>query len=492
MEIHKVHPSQRRVSCELCRKNKAKCQRVQPEDPKCLRCTLNNLFCHAGQQKKVGRPKRKEAASSSAVKKSRLTKPRRPANNPESVSPTADLSEDGNETSVRALAARSNVNGSFTRIATAKHIPSHASHPHAEVQSLVYTSVSNTHDLEWLGWPSFITDRWFHEIIQGAGRGRIITDAEFGPPPDEGAAWPSLRTTQAFANSNAYNRASAASNTADQAQAQGSSARNNTQSSTDHPSPSTYGLTRKKRPFPFGMGRPPAYYVHENKFSSDPSDATTRNMGIDGMGAIVKLTRIAQGLRLRSALVQTNRSILSLNFLVHREGPFFIESYSLSEFVMSATQELVQIVTALSIRKPDKPSTAYLVSAITDIYCRILAFFQLFLEHLTDRAERQDDHPVIPIPGLTFNGTILTGPCTQGVLFSSSSFYLLGRLEHVLGLDPMSGGTGFLSTEQIDVFCDKLDRSQDLAQGKGIMRPADVRKLYARVATVLEQLSANE
>jgi hypothetical protein len=495
-QVHPVHPSQRRVSCELCRKNKAKCQRLQPEDPKCLRCTLNNLLCDAGQQKKVGRPKRKEAASSSAVKKSRLTKPRRPANNPESVSPTAALSKDGNETSVRALTASSNVDGSFTRIATAKHIPSHASHPHAEVQSLVSTSVSSTHDLEWLGWPSFIADRWFHENIQGARRGRIVADAELGSPPDEGAAWPSLPTswitTKAFAKINVYNRSSAASDTVDQSQARSSSARLNPQPSIDHSSPSTYGLTRKKSPLPFGIGRPPAYYVHENKFSSDPSDATTSNMGIDGMGAIIKLTRIAQGLRLRSALVQTNRSILSLNFLVHREGPFFIESYSLSEFVMTATQELVQIVTALSICKSDEPSTAYLVSAITDIYSRVLAFFQLFLEHLTDRAERQDDHPVIPIPGLTFNGIILAGPCTQGVLFSSSSFYLLGRLEHVLGLDPMSGGTGFLSTEQIDVLCDKLDRSQDLAQGKGIMRPTDVRKLYARVAAVLEQLSAHE
>jgi hypothetical protein len=224
---------------------------------------------------------------------------------------------------------------------------------------------------------------------------------------------------------------------------------------------------------------------------------TTGDVDIDGMGATIRLARIIQGLRLLSAMVQTNRSLLSLNFLTHREGAFFLESYSLCEYVVTSTQELVQIVAALLYRrqpasKPDEQLPAHLVRTITDIYCRILSFFQLILEHLTDRAERQDDHAVIPIPGLMFNGTVQIGPCTQGVLFSSSTFYLLGRLDDVLGLDPITRGTGLLSTSQIDVLCDKLDRSEDLTQGKGIMRPADGRRLYARVATVLEQLSANE
>jgi hypothetical protein len=56
----------------------------------------------------------------------------------------------------------------------------------------------------------------------------------------------------------------------------------------------------------------------------------------------------------------------------------------------------------------------------------------------------------------------------------------------------MSGCTGLLSTEQVDVVFDKIDRGEDLARGKGIMRPADVKRLYARVAAVLEKLSANE
>jgi hypothetical protein len=126
-----------------------------------------------------------------------------------------------------------------------------------------------------------------------------------------------------------------------------------------------------------------------------------------------------------------------------------------------------------------------------DVYCRILSFFQLFLEHLTDRAERYASDPVVPIPGLMFNGVVLTGPCTQGVLFSSSIYHILGRLENLLGLES-TFGNGLLSSEQLDELCNKLDQSNDLAQNRGIMRPADLRKLYAQVAAVLEQLSAIE
>jgi hypothetical protein len=99
---------------------------------------------------------------------------------------------------------------------------------------------------------------------------------------------------------------------------------------------------------------------------------------------------------------------------------------------------------------------------------------------------------VIPIPGLTFNGVVLTGACTQGVLWSSTTYHLLGQLEDVLGLDAMSGGNGLLSTTQIELLCSKLDKSNDLVQSRGIMRPADVRKLFAQVATVLERLAVDE
>jgi hypothetical protein len=476
MEIHQVHPTQRRVSCELCRKNKVKCQRAQPDDTKCIRCTSNDLTCDSGQQRKVGRPKRKEPASSSAVDKS-WTDKRKQSFHPTSTQATVRFTESLD-------VARS--------VSAADHLPFHA---HAEVRSHVSASISRTRNSGWLQFPTFMTNSWCHENLPEAGRGRIITDAEFCSPSDGSAAVPSGIPMKAHANRAARSITPATLSRSKQPLLEDSVA-------WIYPEPSidlrVYGLTGKKQPLPFGIDRPPTYYVHENRFSSTPSDVMTSDVNVGGKGVMARLVRIVQGLRLRSAMVQANRPLVSLNSLVHREGPFFIETYSLCEYVMTATQDLVEIVTILllygpqSTCKPDDQSSAHLIPMITDTYCRILSFLQLFLEHLTDRAERQGSDPVVPIPGLTFNGVLLPGPCTQGVLFSSSTFYLLGRLDNVLGLDPMVGGTGLLAAEQIDVLYDKLDRSEDLAQDKGIMRPADVRKLYARVAMVLEQLSTNE
>ncbi|KAF4448562.1 c6 zinc finger domain protein [Fusarium austroafricanum] len=61
-----VHPLQRRVACEACRKHKARCQRFNKDDLKCARCKLLDLECTTGQQKNIGRPRRTAA---SAVKK---------------------------------------------------------------------------------------------------------------------------------------------------------------------------------------------------------------------------------------------------------------------------------------------------------------------------------------------------------------------------------------------------------------------------------------
>ncbi|KAF5671261.1 c6 zinc finger domain-containing protein [Fusarium heterosporum] len=62
------HPSQRRFACETCRKQKSRCQRFKPEDPKCARCTLLNLECSNGQQRSIGRPRRTAASITSLTK----------------------------------------------------------------------------------------------------------------------------------------------------------------------------------------------------------------------------------------------------------------------------------------------------------------------------------------------------------------------------------------------------------------------------------------
>lgn len=242
----------------------------------------------------------------------------------------------------------------------------------------------------------------------------------------------------------------------------------------------------------FGIGRQSTYYVHENSFSSDPGSLAFSKIAIDITDAMVRLANIDQGLQKRGVLVKNNRSKLDLNMLIYREGPLFIESHSLAEYAMDASQEFLQILTSLRdsrqlhYRRNEESSTS-VVKAITGVYCRILSFYELFLEHLTARTERLASEPVIPIPGLMFNGMPLNGPCAQGVLFCSTCLNLLGKLEHVLGLTS-DYSRGLLSPKEIDVLLDTLVGSTDLAFSEGIMRPEDVKKLFVQAANVLERL----
>jgi hypothetical protein len=481
-----IHPSQRRISCELCRKNKAKCQRMQPEDPKCVRCTLTNVVCDSGQQRKVGRPKRKAPdLSSTAVDSLFVAKRGKQDVHEKPRTDVTKIFNDYETTFIQSLPGYSSVCEASTQLHLADHA---ASQRYTNLRSVMSTSVP---DLEFPGWPSFMTDRWCHRVIPGAASGRTLTDPDFGLRRSASLPYTQVSPAREIPNRDAYDPPLAPLSPMDQAVIQGSLAWINPEFLIPPSMPSSYPSSKKKDPLPFGIGRPPAYYFHTNQFSSDPEDVVSGNTGSDGSGAMVRLISIVYGLRLRSTLVQSNRSRMNLSLLIHREGPLFIGNHSLAEYIMVATQELVHTIASLLNKPRSTQLSECLVATITDVYCRVLSFFELFLEHLTDRAERMGTDPVVPIVGLTFNGRVLTGACTQGTLFSSTVFYLLGRLENVIGLDSTSEG-GLLSKDQIDTLCNKLDGSDDLAQSRGIMRPADVRKLYAQVSAVLEQLSLLE
>lgn len=338
-----------------------------------------------------------------------------------------------------------------------------------------------------------MTDRWCNKMLPS---GRILTESESSSPPDTAPKHPTQLPVGEPWNEDPNELLFP--NVMDQAIFQGSLAWINPDLWTSPGPFPFYGKVKRKekRTLPFGIGKQHAYYAHENMFSSDPRDAAPGIIRVDPSSAMVRLLSIVYGLRLRSTLVQTNNSRMNLSLLIHRRGPLFIGTYSLSEYVMTSAQELEQLAAILLSKtgtacRPEGQFSACLLSTVVDVYCRILSFFELFLEHLTDRAERYASDPVVPIPGLMFNGVVLTGPCMQGVLFSSSIHQILGRLEDLLGLGPISG-YGLLSSDQLEELCTKLDQTNDLAQGRGIMRPADMKKLYAQVATVLEQLAVNE
>lgn len=488
-----LHPSQRRFSCELCRKSKARCQRIHPDDPSCVRCTLANALCHPGEQRKVGRPKRKAPGSPSAVASLPVTNRRKQSTNPSSRSQTNKQSRDHGEPSMPSLQGCFDEHGMSAQVHKEQET---AAYRNATAQSIASATIPMTSGHVLLGRPSMLADHWCRSLVPGNARGYILPDPGLDSVHNAVAGYPTMPPLQEAPQTATPAHTPALPQVIDQIHFYSSlSPIDPNLWISPLPAPG-YSLTKKKCTLPFGIGRAAAYYVHENGFSSDPRDAVLSDLGSDGSGAMVILFRIIDGLRLRSTVVQAALPRMSLSLLIHRRGPLFVGNYSLAEYVMSAAQDLAHVATSLlnqsgSVYRPDEKLSALLVPTIMDVYCRILSFIQFLLEYLTDRAERYASDPVIPIHGLTFNGIVLTGPCTQGTLFCSSVYYLLLRLENVFGLDSVSGN-GLLSTNQIDVLCSILDESDDLVQSKGIMRPTDLRKLYARVATVLERLATTE
>jgi hypothetical protein len=242
------------------------------------------------------------------------------------------------------------------------------------------------------------------------------------------------------------------------------------------------------------------YFDIENRtITSSTAPATINHSSQPDI--LYTLSKLSLELDLRRVVIEYNRSSLDLDTMIYQHGPLFINNYTLGEFLISATQEFLQVSTRIQESIKSKANTEFVPASmpehlsharacnITSIFTMLLSFYELFLEHLTSRIERISTRPVAPIPGLTFNGQLLARPCDQGVLFSQVALNLLERLESVLGIVTKGERAGLLSPGQIEYLWGQLDSSDGVASGSGIMRPADVKSLFRKVAAVFERLS---
>ena len=482
-----IHPSQRRISCEACRKSKTKCQRLRVDDVKCIRCTLANADCDTGTQRKVGRPKRKAVAFSVPEDPS-ATKRKKISADSESHANLANedsLVQHGTELSEIHLEFPEIHDAPSQDYVETKRVSDHQS----ATQPAVFAPISAMPDLAPGEWPTAVGDIWYDSALSQAVSSRICKRTVPVTRHDTNA-------TAAMFNDNISlgppgNINWVLSDFMDEVLSHNSRSWIKPDFAITSETTSNYSLAKKrKHSLPFGMGRPPAYYIHENQFSTNPADVS---INISFKEPIVTLLSIVHGLRFRSNKVQAKRSQLDLSHLIQREGSLFIGTFSLVEYVMVSTEQLVHIGAHL-LNTPDSTHrnngklSIPLVSIVMDVYCLILAFLELLLECLTHRAEHIATTPVKPVPGLRFDGVVIPGAGSQGTLICSSIFYLLGRAEDVLGL----AGDGLFSASQIAMLERKLDTSDGLVQTKGVMRPADVKKLFMRVTNILEQLAATE
>lgn len=243
------------------------------------------------------------------------------------------------------------------------------------------------------------------------------------------------------------------------------------------------------------------------------------------------------------AAAEANKDTLDFKRMVYRESPLFIDNLTLAEFMLGAFQEFMMILTQLrdsrprptrgSFRTPQPTSSAHpelsLVSSqidygqggqhshnynygstaathpfaasepllaplaltITSIFVQLMSLCELTVTHVTVGIERHAVEPIKPIPGLTFGGFALGGPCTQGLLYFNVVVHLLERIERILGIGmvPEGGGAGLLSARQMDVLWGELDGRGSGAHGRGAMRPMYVREAFDKIGQRLKQLS---
>ncbi|KAJ8099521.1 hypothetical protein POJ06DRAFT_198709 [Lipomyces tetrasporus] len=465
-----VHPTQRRFACEICRKHKSRCLRLYPNDSKCARCTLLGVECTAGQQKKVGRPRRAAASADEATKDS------------ENSHSTIDDS--------RAARVEEMVS---SQPASKEPSWSNRFSPAPTLVPILITTRDDGFSAATT-WPAIGVDSL--NPLQKPGKGSLSWDA----PND-------LETCS-------------------------TSTRNSVLGIT---APTSHSLNTPLTGMTASSPADSIYYPQADSLMI-PGPTQVAVDGIAASEAMAKLSKINLNLHVRVAAAEANRAILDFNGLIFKEGPLYIDNFTLAEFVLGASQEFLLILTRLlanratrgllcaqqptrstypdllplsssqshqsSLYNSTVPSSSYpfaaselllapLTLTITSIFIQLISLYELTLEHLTARIERIATEPIAPIPGLTFGGLPLAGPCTQGMLFSEVVVHLLERIERCLGIGVVSEGgeAGLLSARQMDVLWSELDERVGIARGRGMMSPAHVRELFEKVGNIFKQLS---
>ena len=466
-----IHPSQRRFACEACKKHKAKCQRLQQADLKCSRCTMLGVECHPGSQKKVGRPKRSENTLANKVLKSTSTsidvrlgrankKRYQPPVGYQSIFPSK-----GNDGGINPMLLS----------------------PQTRYHPITLNLSSYTRTPSQLGLTTEPAD-WHLQAWDPDGRVRFDTYNGTSPTdycvpttmpllsssPDDTSdhepEWPDIATIPASIQESSLAWLSPPGHDTRQCGP-----------------PATGALYFDTRLRTVVDGPAPLHCATTNH--SEPPDI------------VDTLSRIRKDMDLRRTIIRRNKSVLSLNTLIYRQSPLFIEDYTLSEFLINASQDFVHVLTRLEASRKWKPVPYHAAAAsperlppalaytISSIFSQLVSFYELFLEHLTSRIEHISTHPIAPVPGLTLNGKPLARSCGQGLLFCDMVLGLLERLENVLGFEVEGGGKGLLSAEQVEDLWSHMDGSNGVASGHGIMRPADVKALFRKMAAVFERLS---
>ncbi|KAH7002591.1 C6 zinc finger domain protein [Ilyonectria destructans] len=442
-----IHPTQRRLSCETCRKHKSRCRRLHPNDPKCSRCTMHGIECTTGQQKKVGRPRRAVTPGSEVTKGSKDTR---------SIVPDPQAAWTGELISSQ-LASR------FSEAAANELSWSNVLSPEL---TPVPTQITTSHD----GFSTIEMDT-LDRLLQMPDK-----DPSWVAPNDpvETCTSSTTSTSHWF---NTPQTGTTASSPADSV----------------YPEAETHMPTRTTQLATDGIAASAAIAKLSEinlNFHIRVAAAEANRDTIDLNSLIYRESPLyIDNLTLGEFVLGESQKFLTILTRLRASPPLGFsesQSYQGSQYTSTSVPSIYPLAAS-------EPLLAPLALTITSIFIQLISLCELSVKHMTARIERIAEDPILAIPGLTFGGLPLAEPCTQGMMFCNVTVHLLERIERSLGIAmvPEGGEAGLLSAKQMDALWGELDEGFSTAHGRGAMRPANVREAYDELGQIFKQLSLN-
>ncbi|CCD56576.1 hypothetical protein ACHAPC_010210 [Botrytis cinerea] len=462
-----VHPSQRRSSCEGCRKIKARCQRLYANDSKCVRCTLLDLDCIVGQQKRVGRPRRATAANAEVQKhrkKPGLTSSNQQAT-PAKVHSNVANPITSHETPPSKEGNHQNWGMDFSMNTSITALVPTDSETYYGTQ--VWPAVDiNSFDQNFLTW----------DTSNDLGRNFFLSnnDSAFSSASSSAS---SPNTPSSTASSPAASIHSAEGNISETPRV------NLTKPITT--SDAMLELSKINLGLHIRM-----VAVEANRATLD-FDGIIYERGplfIENLSLAQFLLKASQDLRLILKRIISSRADHGMSYSAQTE------TNSLGSLTLSSQALLGKPRNPISISSSSSSPASELLFAplalnITSIFTQLITLCELNVELMTIRIEQVATNPVVELPNLSFGSLPVAEPCMQGMIFCELMTHVMEGIERALGLNSVLGVStaGLLSARQKDVLWSELDGSSGIIPGHGIMRPINLRKGFGRLAVVLRQ-----
>ncbi|KAF5968852.1 hypothetical protein FCOIX_11195 [Fusarium coicis] len=437
------HPSQRRFSCDVCRKSKSRCQRIRPTDEKCVRCSMLGVKCEIGQQRVPGRPRRKQAGKGSPPTAQQL--PVGKSVSPNAVAQNAAFVDDWSPFDWTGMLSPRSSPPQVSTTAIQDGLATSWGMGFTDIFDQSTTSWHTGGDLEYTNTPLYTDLDTITNVYPIGTSPNSITYETFFPltncltthhprKTDPGEFMPDLSTM----NLGLHVRLEA--------------------------------MKKTKTSLNFDL----MIYQHGPLFIDN---ITLAEYIITVAQELLFILRKLYNIRYCPELL---RDLQPMELVCPCHLSSDLRQHSKDLFDVALSQPTVT----------SEPLPALIALMITSVFIQLITIYELILDNIATRVERIAIDPIEPVPGLVVCGRPLERPCTQRMIFCEVSVSLIENIERVLGVGRGVEGkeVGLLSPRQVDVLGNELDERRRVIPDHAMMMPAMLRKLLGKVADILRSI----